>query len=69
VDGVCDVDGGKLEHRADDRADVIENRLNVYEKNTAPMKEYYQKDGRFVSVDGVGDPKVVVQRIEKVLAL
>jgi adenylate kinase len=66
-EGICDLDGGILEHRADDLADVIENRLNVYEKNTAPMKEYYKSDGRFISIDGVGDPKLVVQRIKKVL--
>jgi adenylate kinase len=66
VKGVCDVCGGTLEHRADDRADVIENRLEVYEKNTAPMKAYYKKSDRFISVDGVGDPKDVFARLKEV---
>ena len=65
---ICDVCGGTLEHRADDRAEVIENRLEVYEKNTAPLKAYYQESDRFISVDGVGEPKDVFSRISKVLA-
>ncbi len=67
VDRVCDVCGGALEHRADDREAVIENRLDVYEKNTAPLKTYYKNSNRFVSVDGVGDPKDVFSRLQGVL--
>lgn len=66
VAGVCDVCGGTLEHRADDKPDVIENRLEVYEKNTAPLKTYYKKSDRFISVDGVGDPKDVFARLKEV---
>ena len=32
-----------VEHRHDDKPEVIDNRLDVYEKNTAPLKSYYQK--------------------------
>ncbi len=41
--GVCDVDGGELYQRADDSEDTILNRLEVYEKQTAPLIEFYQK--------------------------
>jgi adenylate kinase len=60
---ICDNCGGRLEQRADDRAEVIENRLTVYEKNTAPLKSYYKDAGKFVTVDGVGEPTAVFARI------
>jgi len=59
VEGICDLDGGKLEHRKDDQPEVIDNRLEVYEKNTAPLKDYYKDMKKFVVVDGVGEPEVI----------
>ena len=41
VDGVCDACGGKLEARADDKPEVVRDRLKVYHKETAPLKEFY----------------------------
>jgi adenylate kinase len=43
--GVCDVDGGELYQRADDCEDTILNRLEVYEKQTAPLINFYQQQG------------------------
>ena len=43
VEGVCDVCGGKLFQRPDDKEETIENRLKVYEEQTAPLIEYYKK--------------------------
>lgn len=69
-DGICDVCGStKIEQRPDDKADVIENRLNIYEKNTLPLKDYYMKAGKFVAVDGVGEPAVVFDRICSVMGV
>lgn len=45
VDGVCDVDGGELYQRPDDCEETILNRLEVYEKQTAPLIDYYQQQG------------------------
>ncbi len=67
IAGVCDNCQGILEQRADDRAEVIENRLQVYEKNTAPLKTYYQNLKKFVSVDGVGEPETIFKRIAQVV--
>ncbi len=67
-EGVCDRCGGKVIQRADDRKEVIEDRLRVYEKNTQPLKDYYQKKGRLVEVDGRGETFDVFGRIKKVLA-
>jgi adenylate kinase len=41
-DGVCDACGGELFQRNDDKPETIENRLVVYDKQTAPLIEYYR---------------------------
>lgn len=50
VEGKCDKCGGELYQREDDKADVIKNRLNVYEKQTEPLIDYYRKKTKFVTV-------------------
>ena len=42
AEGKCDKCGGELYQRADDKIDVIKNRLEVYEKQSAPLIKYYQ---------------------------
>jgi len=41
-EGMCDKCGGKLYQRDDDKRETIENRLSVYEKQTAPRIQSYQ---------------------------
>lgn len=41
VEGVCDHCGGKLEARGDDKPEVVRDRLAVYHKETAPLKDFY----------------------------
>ena len=48
----CKKCGGGLIHRADDSAETVNNRLSVYEKQTAPLIEYYTKKGLLKTVDG-----------------
>jgi adenylate kinase len=43
--GVCDLDGGEVYQRADDSESTILNRLHVYEKQTAPLIDYYRRQG------------------------
>ena len=53
VEGICDVDGGPLTQRADDREDVFHERMRVFESLTAPVVDYYRTHGnRFAEVDG-----------------
>lgn len=53
VEGVCDIDGGPLTQRADDREDVFRERMRVYQSLTAPVIEYYRTHGnRFAEVEG-----------------
>ena len=65
--GICDMDGGELVQRADDNEATITQRLKVYEGQTAPLVEYYRKQGKFVSVDGEGSMDDIFRRVEKVL--
>jgi len=65
--GICDFDGGELVQRADDNEATITKRLKVYEEQTAPLIDYYKKQGKFVSVDGEGSMDEIFRRIEKVL--
>lgn len=52
VEGVCDACGSKLVQRPDDKEDAIENRLKVYEAQTAPLIDYYQKKNILSEVSG-----------------
>jgi adenylate kinase len=51
VEGVCDVCGGnEIVQRDDETEEAIENRLQVYNEQTAPLVEFYRNDGLLVSV-------------------
>ena len=55
--------------RADDTPETLQNRLNVYYQNTAPLLDYYKRQGKLVTVDGMAPidsvTKAVTQVIEK----
>ncbi len=53
---VCDKDGSKLLHRADDNEHTIRQRLVAYENQTSPLVEYYKKKGSLHIVDGSKEP-------------
>ena len=55
IDGRCDSCGGNLRHRADDREETIENRLKVYEAQTAPLTEYYKNRSKLKTVEATGE--------------
>ena len=51
VAGVCDVCGGsELVQRADETLEAIDNRLKVYQQQTAPLTDFYREQGLLVSV-------------------
>jgi len=65
----CDKCGGTLIRRKDDEPDAIRNRLAVYEKQTAPVLDWYRKNGTKVAViDAVGPVQDVTARALGVLA-
>ncbi len=51
-EGVCDKCGGELIQRADDNEETAKNRIDVYNKETSPLVEYYEKAGNLVRIDG-----------------
>jgi len=61
--GRCDQCGGELYQRADDREEVISERLAVYRRQTQPVLEYYRPLSAFRRVDGDGDPDTVYKRL------
>ena len=58
----------EIEGRADDTEPVIRERLDVYEKQTAPLTDIYRERGLLVRVDGMGDIDEVSGRIKEALA-
>ena len=66
-DGICKVCGDKLVIRDDDKREVVENRLKVYEANTAPLVDYYQGKGVLKNVDGMQTIEQVNAAIEAAL--
>ena len=66
-EGVCDKCGGELMQRDDDKEATIKNRLDVYEKSTAPLIDYYRKKGILKSVEGVGSIDDIFNKIVSIL--
>jgi adenylate kinase len=59
--------GTQFTRRADDNEKTVRDRLNVYNKQTAPLVNYYAKRGNLHSVDGMADIKVVTASIGRIL--
>ncbi len=61
--GKCDRCGGELYQRADDNTKTIQNRLKVFFAETAPLIDYYAKDGKLLEIDGEGTAEEISSRI------
>ncbi len=61
--GRCDQDGGELVQRADDREEVIRERLAAYERQTRPLVEYYTRLQALVDVDGAPAADAVAAQV------
>jgi adenylate kinase len=62
VDGICDRCGGEVYQRPDDNEATVAKRLDVYEKESAPLIEYYGRRSLLVHVDA-GDRKDTEEQI------
>ena len=60
---LCDRCGGELFQRDDDQAAVIENRLKVYVRQTAPVADFYRAQGKLVRLDASSAPTSVTQEL------
>ena len=66
-EGICDACGGEVYQRADDNRETVENRINVYFSQTAPLIEYYEKAGSLATINGDQAMDSVFSDITKVL--
>ncbi len=65
VAGKCDACGGELYQRVDDSEATVATRLDVYQKQTAPLLDYYRGRGLLAQVRGEGSVNQVADAIRK----
>ena len=64
----CAKCGGELYQRADDNPETVKTRLDTYNTQTAPLIDFYKKQGKLQSVtSGEGSPDEVFEQIKKIL--
>ncbi len=67
-DSRCDLHpDAELIHRADDDEQKVRVRLETFNRETAPLLEYYQRTGRLQRVDGTQDPEQIHAAIARLL--
>jgi len=66
-EGKCDVCGGELYQRDDDRPETVRNRIVVYRDQTSPLVEYYRDEGLLVTVKSEGGIESVQEKILEAL--
>jgi len=68
VPGICDKDGGRLVQRADDRPEVVKDRLLAYERLTKPLVDYYRGQGVLEVVEASASVDDVHRELGRILA-
>lgn len=66
--GICDKCNDELYLRDDDTPEVIQHRFEVYREKTAPLIDFYRKQGKLLIIMGSGEIDAVKQRIIQVLS-
>jgi len=59
----CQKCSGELYQRADDSPETVKKRLEVYFRDTTPLIDYYQRQGKLAEIDGEGVVNIVTDRI------
>lgn len=67
-EGVCDHCGAQLVQRDDDRPEAVRVRMETYQRNTAPLIEFYRQRKLLIAVPAHGTPEEVYQRTVQLLA-
>lgn len=65
--GFCDNDNTGLIQRDDEKKEVVQQRQEVFVKQTAPLREFYAQRGLLHEIDGVGSPEGIYAAIQKEL--
>ena len=63
----CDVCGGEVIQREDDTEDAIGRRLQLYDRQTAPLIEWYSRHDLLAEINGSGAPDAVTRRVIKAI--
>jgi adenylate kinase len=63
IEGVCDDCGTALYQRKDDNEETIKSRLEVYNRQTKPLIEYYENQNLLLQIDGDGKISEVADKI------
>ncbi|NLI33165.1 MAG: adenylate kinase [Deltaproteobacteria bacterium] len=66
-ENVCDKCGGELYQRDDDNVATVTSRLKVYEDQTKPLIDYYEKQAKLRRINGVGSMGEIFARVKAVL--
>lgn len=69
ADAACPECGGEMYQRDDDNESTVRNRLEVYEKSTSPLIDYYRGCELLVTIDGDRDPQEVFSDVKEALKL
>lgn len=69
VEGVCDHCGGKLLQREDDRPEAVRVRMEVYEKSTRPLIDYFRVRWNLVNISADGTPEEIFERTLEALKI
>lgn len=67
TEGKCDVCGGELIIRDDDKPETVSNRLKVYHEQTQPLIDFYSKKGVLKEIDGTRDMGAIFEEIKTIL--
>ena len=67
VNWTCDICGGEVIQREDDTEAAIRRRLELYERETAPLIAWYTAQDLLTQVDGLGSADEVAMRLIKVI--
>jgi adenylate kinase len=67
INWTCDVCGGEVVQREDDKEEAISRRLELYERQTAPLIDWYRSRQQLESASGTGSPDAVTRRMIKLI--
>lgn len=66
-ESICDIDGSDLYQREDDKRETVEQRIKVYNSQTAPLIDYYENKGLLRKIDGSQTIDAVTEELLKVV--
>ena len=67
VENICDMCGGELILRDDDKPETVLKRLGIYHNQTKPLIDYYKEEGILTTIDGTAALEDVFKAIIAIL--